>query len=353
MTTNIGLVNARFLEEEMTGVGRFAFEVTKRLSAIFPTAEMVTTPGAKIPQYWKVARKGFYRGAFWEQFLLPFFVPQKADWCFNPANTCSLLVGNNVTVVHDIIALTNPEWYSLQARMYYRLILPLVIHRSRLVITVSEANRQEINRVLGTALDKIHVVPNAVDDFWKPVDEKPAIGNYLLTVGSLDPRKNLKRLIQAFLKLEDLSLKLVIVGHKHKAFADEELSLTLKDSDRVVFTGYISDEEVRSLYSHALLFVYPTLKEGFGIPPLEAMKCECPVVASRIPSVNEVCGEAVHYIEDPFDVSSIHAALFAVSSDERIRQQLKVKGSARASYFNWDDSTEKIAQILKGMNGLR
>lgn len=345
-------INVRFLQENLTGVGRFGYEVCKRLKLYLPSIQFVAP--RNIPKQYVdelgIHTFGSLKGALWEQTELPLFLFKNKHILLNLANTCPVLYRNNCIVIHDIIPLTNPEWYSLQARSYYKLLLPLSIKSSRIVVTVSEANKKEIHALLGTPLEKIRVVSNAVSDFWKPVNEKPLFENYLLTVGSLDPRKNLKRLIQAFLSLEDKSLKLVIVGHKHKAFAAEEFSLSTEDSERIIFTGYMSDEEVRNLYSNALLFVYPSLKEGFGIPPLEAMKCECPVVASRIPSVNEVCADAVEYIEDPLDPDSIHSALYKVLSQNALRQELKTKGLARASTFNWEDTAQKIAQILGNMS---
>lgn len=347
------IVNVRFLQENLTGVGRFGYEVCKRLMTHFSQIQFVAPKN--IPQHYveelNIHTFGKLKGALWEQIELPLFLARNRSTLLNLANTCPIFYSNNCLVIHDIIPLTNPEWYSLQARFYYRTLLPLAIRSSRTVITVSKANKKEIHELLGTPLEKIHVVSNAVSDFWQPVNEKPLYDHYVLAVGSLDPRKNLKRLIQAFLQLPDKSLKLVIVGHKHKAFAAEEFSLSAEDSERIIFTGYMSDEEVRNLYSNALLFVYPSLKEGFGIPPLEAMKCECPVVASRIPSINEVCAASVEYIEDPSDVHSIYSALAKVLSEQELRQELRTKGLARASTFTWEDTASKIAKILTGLNG--
>ena len=343
------LINARFLEENLTGVGRFAYEVTKRLSKHFPEAQIIAPKNSKIPLNWKVSVKGFHRGAFWEQFQFPFLISRNQSWCFNPANTSSLLLKNNVTVIHDIIPVTNPGWYSLQARIYYRILLPLVIRNAKLLITVSEATKKDIHKHIGVPLEKIHIAGNAVSDFWQKVEEKPTIDNYILTVGSLDPRKNLKRIIESFLLLEDNSLSLVIVGHKHKAFANLDLSIPEQDSKRIFFTGYVTDEEIRTFYSHAKVFVYVSLKEGFGIPPLEAMRCECPVIVSDIEVFREVCGDAALYV-NPFDNNSISQAIRSILEKEELRHNLVQKGIIRSYFFNWDKITEKIAGLLKSLS---
>jgi glycosyltransferase involved in cell wall biosynthesis len=342
-------INARFLEENRTGVGRFAFEVTKRFVKYFPDATIIAPKNSIIPLNWKVSVKGFHRGAFWEQFQFPFLISRNQSWCFNPANTSSLLLRNNVTVIHDIIPITNPEWYSLQARIYYRILLPLVIRNAKLLITVSEATKKDIHKHIGIPLEKIHVAGNAVDEFWHKVEERPTIDNYILTVGSLDPRKNLKRIIESFLILEDNSLNLVVVGHKHKAFANLDISIPEQDSKRIIFTGFVTDEEIRSLYSHAKVFVYVSLKEGFGIPPLEAMRCECPVVASDIEVLREVCSDAALYV-NPLDSLSISQGIKHLLDNNNISNALIKKGVVRSRFFNWDEISEKIARLLKSQS---
>jgi glycosyltransferase involved in cell wall biosynthesis len=339
-------LNVRFLEEELSGVGRFSIEVTKRLVKLLPDSTCIAPKKLKNTFGLVITRKGNKGGAFWEQLVAPFLSPSKNDWWFNPGNTCPLFIKNNITCVHDIIPLTNPEWYSFQARTYYNILMPLVIKKSKVIITGSNFTKLEIQKKTNTPLDKIHVIPYAVDKFWQPSAEKPDHENYILTVASFDPRKNLKGLIKAFRHLEDKTLKLIIVGHKHKAFASQDLELSESDRERIVFTGYLDDEKVRSLYTHAKAFVYPSLKEGFGIPPLEAMACGCPVIASNASSIPEVCGDAVVYV-NPLDTQSITFGIESVLSNKELSSNLIEKGFRQVQLFSWDITAEKIAELIK------
>ena len=338
-------INVRFLEEELSGVGRVAIEITKRLVKRLPESTCIAPIHIHNSYGLKITKKGAKGGAFWEQLLAPFLFPSKNAWWFNPGNTCPLFIKNNITYVHDIIPLTNPEWYSIQARIYYSILLPLVIKRSKCIITGSHFTKQDIHEKTNTPLDKIHVIPSAVDKFWQPSTQKPNHENYILTVASFDPRKNLKNLIKAFRHLEDKTLKLIIVGHKHKAFASQDLELSESDRDRIIFTGYLDDEQVKSLYSYARAFVYPSLKEGFGIPPLEAMACGCPVIASNVSSIPEVCGDAVVYI-NPLDTESITAGIESILSNKELSANLIDKGFHQSKLFSWDTTAEKIAEVI-------
>jgi len=159
-------------------------------------------------------------------------------------------------------------------------------------------------------------------------------------VGSLDPRKNFKGLIRAFLKANLNDLKLLIIGEKNKIFSSQEIE-ELKQNDRLVFAGYVPDEKLLDLYRGAEAFVFPSFFEGFGIPPLEAQSCMCPVLVSNVTSLPEVFGDSVLYC-DPYDVDDIARKIRELVENRPLRERLIEKGLENAKRFSW----EKSAQVI-------
>ena len=164
---------------------------------------------------------------------------------------------------------------------------------------------------------------------------------FILAVSSIDPRKNLKRLIESFLELDYPDYSLVLVGKKSAHF-----NIDLKSSsNKVFFTGYLSDDELIYLYRNCEFFIYPSLYEGFGIPPLEAMRNRCPVIVSRIPSLKEVCADAAIYI-DPCSNEDISINMKELINNEDLRRQMSDKGYKRSFEFSWSNSAEKLKNLL-------
>jgi glycosyltransferase involved in cell wall biosynthesis len=174
-------------------------------------------------------------------------------------------------------------------------------------------------------------------------------GNYILAVGSLDPRKNLNNLIKAFKSCNLNDTKLVIAGSASKIFSDPELKLLLNEDPAITLAGYLTDSELNAAYHHAKLFVYPSLFEGFGLPPLEAMHCGCATIVSDTTSLPEVCADASYYV-DPTDSDDIAQAIHRLMRDESLRNALVLKGYKRSKEFNWESSAEKLAQLIKAVS---
>jgi glycosyltransferase involved in cell wall biosynthesis len=173
-------------------------------------------------------------------------------------------------------------------------------------------------------------------------------GRYIMGAATLNRRKNLEGLIRSFLGIEDRDVKLIVVGASDARIygRDLELGELLRD-ERIVLTGYVTDAELASLYRNALTFVYPSLYEGFGIPPLEAMSLGCPVITSNTASLPEVCGDAAHYV-DPRDVPGITDAIDLLLRDEAYRRELSAKGIERAKLYDWKRSAERFLEIARG-----
>ena len=166
---------------------------------------------------------------------------------------------------------------------------------------------------------------------------------YLLTVSSIEPRKNLPRVIEAFLSL-DIDYKLIIVGSRNKTFANSKFADSLL-TDRIEFTGYLSDEKLIEIYNRAEIFIYASLFEGFGIPPLEAQACGCPCIVSNVTSLPEVYGNSVEYC-NPKEVDDIARAIKSLIEDKTARKKLIKEGLNNFGKYNWDKSTREIEKII-------
>lgn len=239
---------------------------------------------------------------------------------------------------------------------------PLSVKHAKKVITISEFTKSEIVKLYGTNPDKIEIVYPAFDKevYHGKVPKTKIIsvkkkyginGSYLLYWGTLQPRKNISRLIEAFSKLNQSRLKLVICGKKgwlYDRILEQAKKLNIED--RVIFTGFAPNEDLPALIKGSRAFVLPSLYEGFGMPPVEAQAVGAPVVVSRISSLPEIVGESGIYIEDPMSVDSIKSALEKVLSLSKVERSRIIKqGKENTKRFDWDISAKKIIQILKSV----
>lgn len=270
-----------------------------------------------------------------------------------------------VTTIHDISFRRFPEFFSLKDR----LILDLAVRRAgshaARIIAVSEYTKREIVQIYGIPEDKIAVIHEAADAQYKPVDrfsaqsllaEKYGIRSpFVLTVGVIQPRKNLGRLFEGFAqlkKLHDSERKLVVVGkHGWKESGYERKISELGIADDVILTGYVPYAELPAFYSAADLFVYPSLYEGFGLPPLEAMACGTPVITGSQSSLPEVVGEAGVMV-DPYDPHNFADAMANVLSAEKLRDEMSARGLKQARKFSWDKMARETMEIYRSAAGL-
>ncbi len=342
MKNNI-IVNTRCLFAQLTGVQRYTKEILVRGNGYIETS-----PLFEMPQGGK--------GHLWEQFFLPFTLKDNLLW--NPANTGPLLIKNQIVTIHDVAVLEHPEWFAPNFSKWYRFLLPKLAQRVKKIITVSEFSRKRIVDTCNVNENKIISIYNAVDErFSKKNKEevnalKTSLGikaeHYILALSSLEPRKNLKRLLNAWdlvqSELPD-DLWLVISGAKGKNRVFQDVSFATLPP-RVHLTGYVPDEYLPALYSGAQAFVYPSLYEGFGLPPLEAMACGTPVIVSNTTSLPEVVGNA-GILVDPLDVNQIADAIQRVVTNDKLQLDMREKGLARAKLFSWDKTAKQTWQVLQ------
>ena len=255
-----------------------------------------------------------------------------------------------VSTIHDLAFEHLPETFNRRSWMQLRLTVRRTARQAVRIITLSEYSRQDISKTYGIPLDRITVTPAAAADRFAQVINETELNkiretygierDYILSLCSIQPRKNLVRLIEAYSCLRRLHPEgklpqLVLAGKR--GWLDNETfraAQRVPHGNDVLFTGYVADEHLSALYSGATCFVYPSYFEGFGLPILEAMKCGTPVIAANRTSVPEITGEAA-LLFDPFDTSSLIDALKRVLNDHECRASLSVKGLQRASEFDW------------------
>ena len=348
------VINGRFLMQPTTGVQRYAYEV---ISAMEKIEKKQFKFIVAIP-----ARNGMRNSydfetsyddsslppLIWQQVRLPILMKKlRADLLWSPCNIGPIFSKAHVISMHDAATFAGPEWFSPSFRTYYKTIFPLLGRIALKTLTVSHFSKDELIKHGITDAKKIRVLPEGVNlDKFTPNKTNNQNFSYVLTVSSRDPRKNIKRLIQAWKHLPPhikQERKLIIAGRQINSFSIEEVN---DISDDIHFTGYVTDERLISLYSEADLFVYPSLYEGFGLPPLEAMACGCPVVASNVTSIPEVCGDAAFYV-DPYSVESISKGLSTLLTDRDLRQDLIKKGFERAKLFTWEKSAQEHIRVFE------
>ena len=343
------IINSRFLTQKITGTQRFAIEIALQLRKLIPHVVFVSPKNIlypKIANELNVKTIGVNKGHLWEQLDLPVYLKRNSNTLLvNLVNTATLIYRNQIITIHDLAFLRHPEWFSKKFYLFYKFLIPEIIRKAKKIITVSNFSKTEIINLLKIPSQKVEVIYNGVSKkfFYNPLIKKE---NIILAVSSLDPRKNFKNLILAFKKLKLKNYKLLIVGSKNKIFSNQAIEQLIKETPNIEFTGYVSDEELVNLYQRAKLFVYPSLYEGFGLPPLEAMACGTPVVVSNVASLPEVCGDAAYYV-NPYDVNDIARGIEAVLKDENLQKELILKGLERVKLFSWEESAKKVMKIIE------
>jgi glycosyltransferase involved in cell wall biosynthesis len=295
-------------------------------------------------------------GHLWEQTILPLRTGKRLLW--SPANTGPLTVERQVLTVHDVATLDHPEWFEPKFAKWYGLIIPALARRVRCLITASEFSKQRILANTNIEEARIKVIPHGVSERffakdYSPIDDmRSRLGirsdRYVLTVGSIEPRKNLARLLEAWsLSASRLpeDVWLVIAGAKGKdhIFAATNLG---KIPPRVYLTGFVGENDLPALYRGALAMVYPSIYEGFGLPVLEAMAAGTVAVAGNTTALPEVAGDASMLV-DPYDAPGIAAAIERLVLDANFRETLRQRGLARSRQFNWERAAASTLCVLR------
>lgn len=340
-------INGRFLSQELTGVQRFARELVRELRRERPDLRVLAPPDAQaeLCEEFAAKRVGRHVGQLWEQVDLPrYLARQGSPLLLNLGNTAPLLWRRSVVTLHDVTYVRFPGSYSRRFLWWYGFLVPRILRRGAHVITVSEFSKKEIVDLYRIPAAKITVVPNAVrmppqgEARHPRRDGKP----YFLAVSSPVLHKNFAAMIEAYLTLpfrRDVDMK--IVGSAAAAMKQAERT----PGAGVDFLGRVDDEALTRLYRGAIAFVFPSLYEGFGLPPLEAQANGCPVISSDAASMPEVLRDSARYF-DAGKLSEIAAAMSEIYGSAHLREQLVTRGFENVRRFSWADSARKVLEIL-------
>ncbi len=332
--TNKVAVNGRCFSRQVTGVERYAQEISKRLTS----SRMIQSN----------SNLGQITGNLWEQFILPAQVRQN-EILWSPANAGPWLVKNQVVTIHDASVFDHPEWFKPAFAAWTRLSWKILGHRVKAIITVSNFSRERLKLHLGIPDEKIHVIHNRVGKPFEPqsqntIDEvrkkykldKP----YFLFVGTKEPRKNLKTLIQAWEGLSSKTHDLFIAGTTGNVFAPV--------SSHAKSATYVPDEDLPALYSGATAYILPSFYEGFGLTALEAMACRAPVIVSDIPAFQEIFKDTALFI-NPYDVNEITNAMQNIIDDPALANRVRERGLQLVKIYSWEEAASRTQALLESI----
>ena len=264
---------------------------------------------------------------------------------------------DTVVMIHDLSFEHIPETFKRRSWMQMRLTVRRTARSATHILTDSEYSRQDILRTYRLPPERVTTTPLAASSRFKPVNDPQILdkygisGDYILAVGSIQPRKNIARLIRGYTRMlsqhSDNAPRLVIVGKRAWLFEDTIRAAAVSAAnDKILFTGYVPESDLAALYTGALCFAYPSYFEGFGIPLLEAMRCGTPTITSDRTCFPEVVGDA-SLIIDPFDEESIASGLWRMISDAALREQLRSRGFVQSSLFDWRDTARRTLEVYE------
>lgn len=355
MASKAVAINGRFLSQRLSGVQRYAGELLSAWAAsaridaqvLVPRGAKLGAGAAPLREEFEIVPTGNLKGHVWEQTELRAAVG--GDLLINLCNSAPFGRREQVVVIHDTAVWRYGDAYNWRFRALYKSLLPAIARTSLKVLTVSRFAASELYALLGLNRKDIEIVPNGADHILRAAADETIFeryglesGRYALAVGNASPAKNIRFLeaLGPLLSLHDL--RLVVVGARDvPVFAQGSQDL----NGCALAIGAVTDGELRALYQNALCLIFPSVYEGFGIPPVEAMICGCPVLSSNAASLPEVCGDAVQYF-DPHDATSLVDAVTRFLDSQSLQDELRNAGRERAKTFTWARSAGLFNSIV-------
>lgn len=344
-------INGKYLTQRLTGVQRYAYELTsclvkneRNVRVLVP--EFLDVDTIDLPKESIIKTGKSTNTTLWEQFDLPRFLGNSNNLLINFCNTGPIFNKNQFVCIHDMSYMENPKWFSKSFYYYYKFMIPKIARVSSHVLTVSEFSKAELQSKLGLSDCKVSVIYNApAKTFVSSTYENINLNkeDFFLFVGSLDPRKNLKTLLEVFSKPTLKKEKLVIVGAKQNSLKDENLLLP----SNVKLLDNCSDAHLKKLYSSAKALINCSMYEGFGLPVVEAMSSGCPLLLSDIPVFKEIAGKHAMFF-NPNDPTNIIEAInaFLEKSEKDINLSIKANYHYCAKY-SWEKSSKALLKIVR------
>jgi glycosyltransferase involved in cell wall biosynthesis len=350
-------INGRFLIQPLTGVQRYASEIVSALDDLVASRhplsrdlELEILVPEKATRALATSMIGVREvrghGHLWEQLALPrHAAPGLLSFC----NTGPVAHGKQIVCIHDMNTRLAPASYSAEFRALYRVLLPALGRSARAVTTVSAYSAAEIARFHTAPPGKITVIPNGHEHVlrWKPrhsdLTRSIAGRNTVVLVGSIAPHKNVGLVLGLADKLAEAGLRIAVVGMSDpRIFAG---STAKTDASNIYWLGRLSDDELAALLQDSLCLCFPSLTEGFGLPPLEAMALGCPVITTDAASLPEVCGDAALFAS-PVDADAWLSQILSIYGDVSLARRLSAAGMARAKVFSWRRSAERYLDLM-------
>ncbi|MBU1151604.1 glycosyltransferase family 4 protein [Patescibacteria group bacterium] len=363
-------IDIREAAGEKTGKGWYVFNIVRALLKIDQKNHYILLTKAKIPgldQFSNARQLEINSPSLLWHHKAASIIKANADLFFAPTSfiTPSLLPKDFpiLLTIHDLVAFLFPANHKKKAVLIEKLFLRRALKKASAITTVSDHTKKDLLKLFHCDPASVHSIPNDCSADFHPLKGEQLIAlkdfakktnlpaKFFLSVGTLEPRKNYEKLIEAMKLLAEKhpDTHLIIVGGE--GWGSEKIYQAVKDnylSKRVHFLGYLSNKSLLNLYNLAVGFVFPSKYEGFGIPPLEAMRCGCPVIASKSSSIPEVVGDGGLYI-DPDSAKEIAAQMSKLISDNDLRKEMIRKGLSQSQKFSWEASAQKLLQIMEGL----
>jgi len=364
-------IDARMTHYRQAGISQYTLQLLEGLARCDPADEFVILQSRKskepILRRPNFATRRLYTPCHHrlEQYLLPLEItPLRLDILHSTDFIPPFWRRRNcrsVITVHDLVFLMYPDLLTKESARYYGQI-DEAVKSSDAIIAVSQATKMDLIRLLGVSEKKITVIYESASPIFRPLNREEVsehvrarfglTGDFVLFVSTIEPRKNVPNLLRAFRLLLDNyhpKVKLVLAGEKGWLFEEVyQLADTLKLGEDALFLGRVKTEELLWLYNAAKALVAPSLYEGFGLPPLEAMACGTPVITSNISALPEVVGDAGMLV-DPQDVEDISVAIWRILGDDQLRASLVEKGFKRAAVFSWDKAAQETLALYHSL----
>jgi glycosyltransferase involved in cell wall biosynthesis len=354
-------INGRFLTQRLTGVQRYAFEIATAMDQLISEPggvaerlemQLIVPPKAKTRMALSsIETRGtrYGSGHIWDQFVLPFYA--KAG-VLSLGNFGPVLARNHIVCIHDANTFIEPESYSRPFRLAYRTLLPLIGRRASRVATVSQFSADMIVKFGICNRQKIFVAPNGHEHAlrWNPSDVRtPLVGTlvrpYVMLLGSTAKHKNVEIILRQAGALDRAGIDIVVVGGGANIFSTKA---EIIQHSNIHYAGYVEDSNLAALYLGAICLVFPSKTEGFGLPPLEAMTWDCPVICSKVASLEEVCGDAAMYVGADHS-EGWRDAIIGLSGNAELRAAMVARGKKRVSLFSWKRSAQiYIDELTRG-----
>lgn len=344
-------INGKFLTQRLTGVQRYAYEITKALIASNVCLKVIVPPvldidKVDIPKQYLLQIGKHKNTILWEQLSVLSFLKGQSNYILlSLCNVGPLLSKNQIICIHDLAFQMDPKWFSKSFRLYYNFMIPRLAKRAKKIITVSKFSKKELSNELKLKKDEISVVYNAPADRFRKNKESEinfAKANYFLFVGSMHPRKNIELIIRFFSLEEFRDNHLIVVGAKTKSFG----KVNLMPPPNVEILDNCSDDMLAELYSNARALINPSIYEGFGIPVVEAMSSGCPLILSNLEVFSEIAESGAVYF-DPYSLEDLRKAFISfLEMDERDIQEIIRLNYRRSKTFSWNDSAQVLLNAI-------